>query len=175
MILCCDPPRHALLIHFGKQERERPLETHRAHVGPVEVEYLIDPAAIPPLLVAVHFPRHKYRLPFVGLDGLANGDFNLDFGKRGPVHHFYFSHNPRDLTAYEARPGLAVLVKPGTAVSAPAVSHIMKRPVLHGLLVGETSLVPDLDTSEMRFEFGADHLKDVGVSLFCRFPKPGQD
>ena len=41
-----------------------------------------------------------------------------------------------------------------------------KRPVLEGFFVDTTILQLEMDISEFVFEFGADNLKDVPVTLF---------
>ena len=42
----------------------------------------------------------------------------------------------------------------------------MDRTLVHGLIVDTEALGVDIDVSEFVFEFGADTLKDVPVSLF---------
>jgi hypothetical protein len=170
VIVSCDPPRHAVLIHFGPQLQTRPLSLQRARVGSVDVEYVIDEADTPPVLVAVHFPRHHYRLPFVHGKGTEVGDFNLEFGRREHLRYFFFSRRPMDWTAVEARPGLAVLIDPPPAVPGGGGIAPEHRPTLRGFVIDETLLSVAIDTTEVRVDFGVDNLKDIDATLFCTYP-----
>ena len=83
MILSCDPPRHALLIHFGKREQPNSIQTLEAVHQGARVEIALDLNAVPPSLVAVHFVRHGFRLPFVGSsDEYSTSHFHIQSGRR---------------------------------------------------------------------------------------------
>jgi hypothetical protein len=75
---------------------------------------------------------------------------------------FSFSYELRDAREWSVIPGLAVLV----AEPSQTVAEERRRPVLRGLAVDPKILKVDIDTSEFVFEFGADNLKDVPVTLF---------
>lgn len=77
MIVSCDPYRHALLVHFGR--RQRPTRP-RVHWVPYGTEIAVDDSRNPPELVAIHFVRHRYQLPF--LEGERVLDLHVHFGFR---------------------------------------------------------------------------------------------
>ncbi len=74
MLISCDLPRHALLIHFGKQNRERLPSVITPFKG---IEIAIDENCFPKKLVAIHFVRHCFNLPFNYEGKFAISGFSL--------------------------------------------------------------------------------------------------
>jgi len=95
MILSCDPPRHAFLIHFAKRQQPHPIQTFRFDYRGAQAEIAVDPRPVPPSLVAIHFVRHGFRLPFI-LPGaeFSVKSFHLEFGRRDNQCFFHFSYEP---------------------------------------------------------------------------------
>jgi len=167
MILSCDPPRHAFLIHFGKRQQPDSIQTLQSDYHGAHVEIALNPESVPPSLVAIHFVRHGFRLPFVGSrDEFSIGYFHLHSRRRENRYFFHFEYEPRSCQEWQVHPGLTVLLREparsGSFLSPPPND----RPVLHGLVVDTEALGLDMDMSEFVFEFGPDNLKDVPVSLF---------
>jgi hypothetical protein len=163
MILSCDPPRHALLIHFGKRQQPRGLQIlETSHDGPL-VQIALNPSSVPPTLVAVHFVRHNFLLPFVGRpNDFSTDHLHLHWG-RGPSRYFFhFEYEPKDYREWNVAPGFTILI----SEASESLSDWKKRPLLHGLEVDPEFLRVDVDLDEFAFEFGADNLKDVPVTLF---------
>jgi hypothetical protein len=77
-----------------------------------------------------------------------------------------FLIEPRDCQEWQAAPGLTVLISEPPRSGSDSTRSVEGRPVLRGLLVDLDVLQVDVDMSEFVFEFGADHLKDVPVTLF---------
>lgn len=171
MILSCDPPRHAFLIHFGKLRQPDTLQTFGATHEGAGVEVALNPDTAPPTLVAVHFVRHKFRLPFIGSpDMFSTNYFHLHSGRRQNRHFFHFSYEPEDCREWQACPGLTILLS-GPAGGRYVSDNPEDRPVLRGLVVDLETLQVDVDMSEFVFEFGADNLKDVPVTLFVDYSR----
>ena len=167
MILSCDPPRHAFLIHFGKRQQPETLQTVQSEFQGARIQIALNPGSTPPSLVAIHFVRHGFRLPFVGRrDEFSTDCFNLHFGRRQEQHYFHLSYQPRDCQESEVYPGLTLLVSHPVQSGSASLRAIETRPILHGFLVDTERFALDLDLSEFVFEFGADTLKDVPVTLF---------
>ncbi len=171
MILSCDPPRHAFLIHFGKREQPRSLQTASCSLDGALMQIALNPSTDPPALVAIHFVRHGFRLPFVQRDGFSVSGFHLSSGRHGHRHYFHFSYVPEDYQEWESYPGLTVLVSepPRFCSDFERGADAQKRPVLHGFLVDTELLTVDIDMAEFVVTFGADNLKDVPVDLFVRY------
>jgi hypothetical protein len=166
MILSCDPPRHALLIHFGKRQQPHPLQTLKAEYRGASVEIALNRYSAQPTLVAIHFVRHGFHLPFIGsTDLFSTKDFHIRSGHRQGRFHFNFSHEPQNCEEWQPCPGLTVLMS-GSHFITELSRTFAKRPVLEGFYVDTKVLQLDVDTSEFVFAFGADNLKDVPVTLF---------
>jgi hypothetical protein len=167
MILSCDPPRHAFLIHFGKRRQPDPIDTLRAEHHGARVEIVVNTRSAPPTLVAIHFVRHGFRLPFVGSRSpFSTNHFNIQSGRRQNRYFFHLSYEPRDCQEWQAAPGLTVLISEPRRSESDSPRSVEDRPVLRGLLVDSEILQVDVDMSEFVFEYGADHLKDVPATLF---------
>ena len=169
MILSCDPPRHAFLIHFGKRQQLQGIQTRRFEYRGALVEIVLNPHSVPPSLVAIHFVRHGFRLPFVGSrDEFSTNSFHLTSGRRQDDYFFHFDYAPRDYEEWQVHPGLTVLVAgPPRALTDPSRTD-KDRPVLLGLVVATRVLGVEIDMSEFVFEFDTDSLKDVSASLFIQ-------
>jgi hypothetical protein len=171
MIVSCDPPRHALLIHFGSRERTPSIHTVTPDpYSGASVELALNRHPLRPTLAAIHFVRHGFRLPFVdpeSSDVLAS-DLCLQSGRLASGSYFFhFVHEPRDVVEWEAYRGLTVLItqpQSASSVSGP----LADRPILQGIVVHDKKLGVDIDASEFRIEFGSDNLKDVSAELFFR-------
>lgn len=167
MILSCDPPRHAFLIHFGKRRQPDSIQTLESEHHGARVQIALNPHTVPPSLVAIHFVRHGFRLPFVGRsDHFSTNHFHIQSGRRQNQYFFHFSYEPRDCQEWQAAPGLTVLISEPPRSGFDSTRSVEGRPVLRGMLVDLEVLQVDVDMSEFVFEFGADHLKDVPVTLF---------
>jgi hypothetical protein len=167
MILSCDPPRHALLIHFGKRQQSYAIQIIETKYNGARMEIALNQDTVPHTLVAVHFVRHGFRLPFVGMNKPSTIDhFNLQSGCTGTHYFFYFSYMPRDCQEWQVCPGLTVLIQNPSRPQSSIWGSIEERPVLHGLMVDTEILRVDVEMSEFVFELGADLLKDVPVTLF---------
>ncbi len=167
MILCCDPPRHAFLIHFGKRQQSGPIETLEYSSRGARVEIAVSTQSVPPSLVAIHFARHGFRLPFVGPQHQLSTSFlRLESGSHGNRYFFHFSYEAQDCQEWEVHPGLTVLVRELSGSGSAAPGSIEGRPVLQGFVVNQDVLAVDVDMSEFVFEFAVDSLKDVPVTLF---------
>ena len=172
MILSCDPPRHAVLIHFGRRRQPDGLRILIAEYRGAKVEIVEDPGTDPPTLIAVHFVRHGFRLPFLDpKDWSSVRSLSFESGVRREVLFFHFGQLPRKHQAWQAFPGLTVLISEPSPSQA-ATGDILARPVLHGLLVQLSALQVTVDKDEFIFEFGADHLKDVRATLFVQRTDP---
>jgi hypothetical protein len=164
MILSCDPPRHAFLIHFGKQEY--PVDGIKtvecAHDG-ARVEIALNQESLPPTLGAIHFVRHGFWLPFIDQTREFSTDyFRFHWRRENSRYVFHFSPDPGEIREWNVFPGLAVLV---SETSRPVVDG-RRRSVLRGFAVDPKILKVEIDVSEFFFEFGAHNLKDVPVTLF---------
>ena len=168
MILSCDPPRHAFLIHFGERKQPEDLQVLATeHLG-ARVEIVLNPHTIPPTLVAVHFVRHGFRLPFIDPSGKRPpGGIQYRSGFRQGRYFFEFESEPKDYREWQAFPGLTVLVS-GPSTPGAAATSLQTRPVLHGLTVDLKSLHVEIDMSEYDFECRPDFLKDVSAMLFIK-------
>ena len=167
VILSCDPPRHAFLIHFGTRRQGDGIRTYQSEHDGARVQVAVNQGTTPPILVAVHFVRHCFRLPFVGWrDEFSTSDFHLQSGRREGHYFFHFTYDPKDCYAWEAGPGLFVLLGDPSRYPAGSAGSAKSRPVLCGLRVNLEALQVEVDMSEFRFELGADTLKDVPVTLF---------
>jgi hypothetical protein len=167
MILSCDPPRHAFLIHFGKRQQPQSIQTFESEYHGARVQIALNPESVPPRLVAIHFVRHGFRLPFVGpIDKFSTHLFHLQSGRHHNQYFFHFVCEPRDCQEWQIYPGLTVLVSEPPGFGADSTHTVKDRPILHGLLVDTNALEVDIDMREFVFEFGSDNLKDVSVSLF---------
>lgn len=169
MILSCDPPRNAFLIHFGARQQPGRIETPISRVREARVELAVRADSDPPVLVAIHFPRGCFRLPFLGAsDGSATAGFDIRSGYRQGRYYFHFGLVPRDCERWPIHPGLTVLASAPPEYAPGSRRIATDRPLLRGLEVDTDVLRVETDESEFVFEFGADNLKDVFVSLFIR-------
>jgi hypothetical protein len=167
MILSCDPPRHAFLIHFGKRQQPHSIRMFEFEYHGARVEIALNTQSVPPSLVAIHFVRHGFCLPLVGRrDEFSTDYFHLQSAHRQNRYFFHFSYEPRDCQEWRVYPGLTVLVSESPRSGSDSPDSVKDRPVLQGLVVDTEVLGVDIDMSEFVFEFGADNLKDVPVSLF---------
>lgn len=165
MIFSCDPPRHAILIHFGKRSQPDAVRLVRAELDGARVEIAVNPLSAPPSLVAIHFVRHGFQLPFVRARGQLSPSLNIRAGRRQSRYFFHFSYETGDCQEWRVAPGLTVLTQPGRPGSHSQRS-VEDRPVLRGFLVDSDVLHVDVDMSELVIEWGADYLKDVSAMLF---------
>ncbi len=167
MILSCDPPRHAFLVHFGRRQQSDSIETSESEYHGAVVEVALNRHSAPPSLVAIHFVRHGFRLPFIGSrDEFSTNYFHLQCGLRHNRYFFHLSFEPSNCEEWQPIPGLTVLVSGPPRPGSHSPRGIEDRSVLHGLVVDLGVLNVDVDMSEFVFEFGADNLKDVPVTLF---------
>jgi hypothetical protein len=167
MILSCDPSRHAFLIHFGKRQRPAAFEVLHAEYRDARVEIAVDTASSPPSLVAIHFVRHGFRLPFVGRPNEFSTDsFHLQSGRLQNRYFFHFSFEPKDCLEWQVVSGLRLLITEPAGQARDQPSGLELRPVLHGLVVDLDVINVEVDASEFVFELGPDNLKDVPVTLF---------
>ena len=166
MILSCDPPRHAFLIHFGKLRQPGDVRVLEAEYCGGRVQMAMNPSSVPATLVAVHFVRHGFRLPFVRPEEpFSTKFFHIRSGFTQNRYFFYLEYEPRDYQEWQAAPGLTVLVSPAPP-GASGWPKVEDRPILSGLRVDCGLLQVDVDMSEFVFEFCPDSLKDVDVTLF---------
>jgi hypothetical protein len=165
MILSCDPPRHAFLIHFGKRQQPPTVEIVRSGCRRAEIELAINPTT-PPSLVAIHFVRHGFWLPFVSVPEGSVNPFHLRYGWREKKFLFHFSFNPKDCEQWEICPGLTVLTSGPVRYEFGSSDSVEERAILRGLLVDTQALASNIDTSEFLFELDTDNLKNVPVDLF---------
>lgn len=167
MILSCDPPRHALLIHFGPRKQPRPISTWKAEYHGAKVELAVSERTSPPTLIAVHFVRHGFRLPFLDSKDSFAGSVFLHSRREGQVFFFDLCFEPRGGEAWEVCPGMTVLIKlPPDYDPQGAFRAVDQRPVLQGLRVDLDRLDVQVDGSEFELEMGPDLLKDVPAALF---------
>lgn len=164
MILSCDPPRHAFLIHFGKRIQPDSIQTLQSEHHGAKVQFALNPDSVPPTLVAIHFVRHGFRLPFVRPNDYSTNHSHIHSGRRQNQYFFYFSFEPRDCQEWQVAPGLTILISEPHRSDSPR--SVENRPVLHGLRVDLEVLQVAVDMSEFVYEYGADYLKDVSVTLF---------
>jgi hypothetical protein len=174
MILSCDPPRHAFLIHFGKRRQPGPIRVLDAEYGGARVQVALNESSAPPTLVAVHFVRHGFRLPFVRPEEpFSTRFFHIWSGFTQNRYFFHFEYEPRGYQEWQAAPGLTVLVSP-VSPNAQGWRKVEDRPLLSGLRVDRDVLQVDVDMSEFVFGFGSDNLKDVDATLFVEYPRSGE-
>jgi hypothetical protein len=167
MILSCDPPRHAFLIHFGKRCQPRPLQALDVKHHRAIIEMALDLHSTPPSLVAVHFVRHGFKLPFISPENNCKTDFfDIKFCYQGSRFYFYFSHAHDSTQALSPHPGIGLLISEAVHFRADATSALDDRSILIGFFVDTEVVKLEIDMSEFVFEFGADNLKDVPVTLF---------
>lgn len=167
MILSCDPPRHAFLVHFGTRRQPGSLQVITAKYQDARVEIALRRDAALPTLVAVHFVRGGFRLPFIGpRDSFGTSSFHIESGRRDDQFFFHLSWQAKACSWWRAVDGLDVLFSEPAPSGSDSASGAGTRPVLHGLLVNLREMEVDVDASEFKFEFGTDLLKDVPVTLF---------
>lgn len=167
MILSCDPPRHAFLIHFGTRQQPASIRTFESEFHAAKVEIALNPDSLPPALVAVHFVRHGFRLPFLGSqDQFSTDYFHIQSGRHQNQYFFLFADEPAHSVQWQAASGLTVLVSEPPRSGSGTVRNVEQRPVLHGMRVDLEVLQVDIDMSELVFELGADNLNDVPVTQF---------
>lgn len=165
--MSCDPPRHAFLIHFGSRQQSASIQTLKFECHGAKVEIALNSHSTPPSLVAIHFVRYGFRLPFVDpRDKSSTDHFNIRSGRRENRYFFHFAYEPQDFQEWQVSPGLSILVSEPVGSTSDAPRSVEDRPVLHGLVVDLDTLQVDLDMREFDFEFGVDNLKDVSVTLF---------
>ena len=173
MILSCDPPRHALLVHFGTRRPSGSIHTQEFEYRGATVEIAVNPETVPPTLVAIHFVRHGFRLPFVHVtdeDELESIEsFHLQSGRLEKRYFFNFAHKPQNCLEWQAGPGLTVILSEPPRTASELPHDIENRPCLYGLLVDLEMLQVEVDMNEFVFEFGSDSLKDVPVTLFVHY------
>lgn len=169
MILSCDPPRHAFLVHFGARRPSNPIEVAESKYRGARVEVALSRRSNPPSLVAIHFVRHGFRLPFIdSRDGFSTDKFNLRFGRRHERNFFFhFSFEPGGCEEWRPIPGLMVLLSDPPQAASSTPRGLEGRAILRGFEVDLALLDVNVDVGEFTFEFGADNLKDVPVTLFC--------
>jgi hypothetical protein len=107
MTICCDLPRHALLIHFGKKIRRQWPLTVSSHRG---VEIALDESQQPPHLLAIHFIRHRFYLPFVSGNNLSVSHFNFRYRKAAGEICIDFGYHPPYDEVLEISKGLSILL-----------------------------------------------------------------
>lgn len=161
MIISCDPPRHAMLIHFGKKNRKLwPL-----CLSPYEgIEIALDESQNPSKLIAIHFVRHSFYLPFINGDGFSVDYFNLSFRRGAKEVRFDFEFMPSDYEIVDVYKGLKVLLSQPQATGKD-------RPNLRGFKIETQVLQVEFDAEEVEFQLGIDNLKDVEVTLFVTVPR----
>ncbi|MGO8759279.1 MAG: hypothetical protein ACLQG3_14265 [Terracidiphilus sp.] len=163
MILSCDPGRHAFLIHFGPRRQLNALDEVACRCEGALVEIALDRASTPPTLVAIHFVRHGFLLPFVNpSDKFSTSDFHLSHRVSGERYSFCFKFEAAGSHRFEAFPGLTIL----TSDPPEWLVQDKKKPLLCGFEVDKNLLRLELDHDDFTFEFGTDLLKDVSVQLF---------
>ncbi len=170
MIISCDPPRHALLLHFGARKQPRPITTWSAAYHGAKVELAVSERTMPPTLIAVHFVRHGFRLPFLDGKGNIASDVFLRSRKEGRIFFLDLEFEPRGCEEWEICPGGTALLKlpPGYDPQG-SFRAVEQRPELQGLRVDLDRLDVQVDGSEFELEVGPDLLKDVPASLFVEW------
>lgn len=166
MIISCDPPRHALLIHFGKRKRPGPIDIVKTDYHKALIEIALDRNSDRPTLISIHFVRHGFRLPFVSIrDPFSSRSINFNSALVDDRYFFHFSYHSNNCSKFEPVPGLTILLS-GAPSLEPSGRQVTDRPVLYGIEVKTGILnLPVMDT-EFVFEFGADNLKDGTATLF---------
>lgn len=167
MILSCDPPRHAFLIHFGKRQHAGEVGSLTFSEQGARVEIAVDTRSVPATLLAIHFVRHGFQLPFISpRDKFSTEHFHLRLGFRERHCFFHFRYEPHGYREWRVYPGLTILVSGGRDPGAGLPREVEDRPLLHGLVVDTEILGVEVDMTEFVFEFDTDSLKDVPVTLF---------
>lgn len=168
MVLSCDLPRNAFLIHFGPRRQMNALHeiTCRAEGSPVQIA--LDRAWDPPTLVAIHFVRHGFLLPFANpSDKFSTSDFHLSQKVGRERYNFNFQFDETAPRRCEIFPGLTIL----TSDPPEWLIRDRKKPLLCGFEVDKNLLRLEIDSDDFTFEFGVDLLKDVSPQLFVVHPK----
>lgn len=168
MIIYCDPPRHALLIHFGKRVFTDWPTTYELNHDNIDIA--LDERQYPPILVAIHFKRHRFYLPFLSeeiKDSFVISNCDLTYKQTGSEMVFNFEYSPGRFRPYETVEvfrGLEILCSQPRTVEK-------QRMVVNGFRVDTRQMKIELDSSEFEFNIGADNLKDVTALLFCEHAK----
>jgi hypothetical protein len=150
MVIICDPPRHAIYIHFGSRAT--------LWMGPQlrfrdeTVGLFVDDAATPSLLRGVLFYRHRFYLPFLFASEFAVTDFSIRCTRKDHIFQCGFTQFTEDHNLWQVHRGVEVLVQ-----SAEKAGK--ERPTLIGFKVDTSVLTLDMDPDSMCVEFGADNLK----------------
>ena len=121
MILICDPPRDAFLIHFQKRETLDTGNRIERDFHGSKIELCVDLRTKPHSLSTIHFLRGGFCLPFVKGEGLG-------------IEHFHFCWNPEKSSEWKAYPGLTILFS-HQMESGPSISGERLRPILQALVV----------------------------------------
>lgn len=185
MVLACDPPRHAMLLHLGPRQQPPGLEIRQLtwerpdlqFLDPPRLEVALQQRDGAPCLVALHLVRHCWRLPFVtpddaaSLSGLDAWGLNV-WAEHDPGRYAmrWSSGDDADL-AWSPLPGLTLPCRLPTEAEWQRAGT-WRRVVPLGFEVDLHLLRLELHPFEFRIDIGVDTLKDVSAALFCRRTKP---
>ena len=152
MIVICDPPRHAIYVHFDNRSTLWKGPEIRIHGGTIGL--FVDDAAAPSLLRGVLFYRHKFYLPFLYPSKLAVSDFSIHCNQEDHLFQCTFRYFIEDCETLPVHRGVEVLLQ-----SAKQLGR--DRPTLLAFRVDTRLLSLALDPGSVNFEFdfGVDHLK----------------
>jgi len=154
MVISCDPPRHALLIHFSKRD-STPKPTVLNLMDKIEIAL---ERQSKPKLNAIHFIRHQFTLPFVDSSGFNINEAILNVTMKGNKFIMKFNYDISNFEEVEIFNGLIIMLKLNKET----------KPILGGFSIDKNKLDLEIDTSEIEIMIGTDNLKDVGVLLFRR-------
>jgi len=157
MKLICDPPRHAFLIHFVKDQHSYLFQRIESEQY---FDVIVNPETNPMTLVSIEFRSGGIILPFINSnDTFSIGELLLHSGYQQNIYYFNFdSYNePQNCFKWKVASGLTVLVsKPPPPIHSEYKSE--NRPVLHSLHVDTQILKVEIDLSEFVINFGWDNL-----------------
>lgn len=164
MIVSCDLPRHALLIHFGSRFRRHWPRVTEFDEG---IEIAFDETETQPRLVAIHFRRHKFKLPYTYSDPYSLNNLYFEYWRENQYACFHLEFRPQHCEQIELVEGLSILLSHPHRAIRPSLVPVDERPTLYGLRLNTRAFEVEYHANELIFELGSDNLKDVGVTLFC--------
>lgn len=185
MVLSCDPPRHAMLIHLGPRQQPPGLEVRQftwerpaiQNLEQPRLEVALQPRDGVPCLVALHLVRHCWRLPFVRPDDAAGLSWldawglsvwaEYDAGR----YAMRWSRGDHADLAWSPLPGLSLPCRWPTQAEQQRLGN-WRRVVPLGFEVDLGHLQLELHPLEFKIEIECDSLKDVSAALFCQFTQP---
>ncbi len=150
MVFVCDPPRHAIYVHFGRRDT--------LWVGPEiridgeTVGLFVDTLAGPSCLRGILFYRHRFHLPFRYTDQFSLHGFLVRCSTKDHTFECDLEYQPEDYEVWNAHKGVEVLIQ------RPAQTGT-DRPTLLGFRIDMRVLRIDIDAESIEVDFGTDNLK----------------